>query len=293
MESVGFVGLGAMGGRIAKRLFDAGHAVVVYNRTAAKAQPLLDHGLQWGTSPRQVAEQCTVTFTMVAHAQALTDLMDGEFGILAGLAPGKVYIDMSTVHPDITRTLAQRVAATGAHMLDVPVSGGPVTVENGQLSLMVGGDPAVFARVKPLLLEIGPRVTYIGTNGQATALKVALNLNIPVQVLAFCESILLAERSGIPREIALEAMLNSAIASPMLKFRGPLLFGSEEMMFNVSMQQKDLNLALSMGEQAKVYLPTAAVTNQVLTAARAMGWAERDFAVIYQVLERMSGVDES
>jgi 3-hydroxyisobutyrate dehydrogenase-like beta-hydroxyacid dehydrogenase len=291
MATVGFVGLGAMGGRIAGRLLGAGHTVIGYNRTAAKAQPLLDRGMQWATSPRQVAERVDVIFTMVAHTAALCELTEGEAGILAGLTPGKVYCDMSTVHPDITRALARRVAATGAQMLDVPVSGGPITVERGELSLMVGGDPAVFARLKPLLLDIGPRVTYIGTHGQATTLKIALNLNVPVQVLAFCESVLLAERSGIPREIALEAILNSAIASPMLKFRGPLLLGSDEVMFNVTMQRKDLDLALSMGRAADVHLPTASLTNQILTTASAMGWAERDFAVIYEVLARLSGND--
>ena len=217
MANLGFVGLGAMGGRVAKRLLDAGHTVTGYNRTRSKAQWLLDSGMRWADTPRMVAEIADVIFTMVTNTAALQEVVGGHNGILAGLAPGKIYIDMSTVSPSKSRELAAHVAANGAAMLDVPVSGSVITLEQGQLSLMVGGDPATLEQVKPILLDIGPKVTYVGQNGQAVLMKIAVNLNLQVQFLALSEGLLLAEKGGIPRETALEVMLNSVIASPSLK----------------------------------------------------------------------------
>ncbi|HEX6482276.1 MAG TPA: NAD(P)-dependent oxidoreductase, partial [Ktedonobacteraceae bacterium] len=223
MANLGFVGLGAMGGRVAKRLLDAGHTVTGYNRTRSKAQWLLDSGMRWADTPRMVAEIADVIFTMVTNTAALQEVVGGHNGILAGLGPGKIYIDMSTVSPSKSRELAAHTATKGAAMLDVPVSGSVITLEQGQLSLMVGGDPATLEQVKPILLDIGPKVTYVGQNGQAVLMKIAVNLNLQVQFLALSEGLLLAEKGGIPRETALEVMLNSVIASPSLKYRAPFI----------------------------------------------------------------------
>ena len=293
MANLGFVGLGAMGGRVTKRLLDAGHTVTGYNRTKSKAQWLLDLGMRWGETPRAVAEAADVIFTMVTNTGALQEVIDGHNGILAGLQKGKIYIDMSTISPVTSKRLAVRVAEKGAQMLDSPVSGSVITLEQGNLSLMVGGDKATFEQVKPILLDIGPKVNYVGTNGQAVLMKVAINLNLQVQMLAFCEALLLAEKGGIPRETAMEVMLNSVIASPSLKYRTPFILEMpDEAWFNVNMMQKDMLLALEMGRELNVPLPTVATSNEYLTAARAMGLAEQDFAVVYKVLAKMSGLDE-
>ena len=293
MANLGFVGLGAMGGRITKRLLDAGHTVTGYNRTKSKAQWLLDLGMRWGETPRAVAEAADVIFTMVTNTGALYEVVDGHNGILAGLQKGKIYIDMSTISPAASNRLAERVAEKGAQMLDSPVSGSVITLEQGNLSLMVGGDKATFEQVKPILLDIGPKVNYVGANGQAVLMKVAINLNLQVQMLAFCEALLLAEKGGIPRETAMEVMLNSVIASPSLKYRTPFILEMpDEAWFNVNMMQKDMLLALEMGRELNVPLPTVATSNEYLTAARAMGLAEQDFAVVYKVLAKMSGLDE-
>ena len=293
MANLGFVGLGAMGGRITKRLLDAGHTVTGYNRTKSKAQWLLDLGMRWGETPRAVAEAADVIFTMVTNTGALQEVIDGHNGILAGLQKGKIYIDMSTISPVTSKRLAVRFAEKGAQMLDSPVSGSVITLEQGNLSLMVGGDKATFEQVKPILLDIGPKVNYVGTNGQAVLMKVAINLNLQVQMLAFCEALLLAEKGGIPRETAMEVMLNSVIASPSLKYRTPFILEMpDEAWFNVNMMQKDMLLALEMGRELNVPLPTVATSNEYLTAARAMGLAEQDFAVVYKVLAKMSGLDE-
>ncbi len=293
MANLGFVGLGAMGGRVTKRLLDAGHTVTGYNRTKSKAQWLLEQGMCWGESPRAVTEAVDVVFTMVTNTAALHEVVGGHHGILAGLDTGKIYIDMSTISPAASKGLARQVAEKGAQMLDSPVSGSVITLEQGQLSLMVGGEKAIFEQVKPILLGIGPKVNYVGTNGQAVLMKIAINLNLQVQMLAFCEGLLLAEKGGIPRETALEVMLNSVIASPSLKYRMPFILNMpDEAWFNVNMMQKDMLLALEMGRDLDVPLPTVAASNEYLTAARALGLAEQDFAIVYKVLAKMSGLDE-
>ncbi len=291
MVRLGFVGLGVMGGRIAKRLLDAGHAVTGYNRTKPKAQWLLDAGMRWGETPAAVAVASDVAFSMVTDTAALRAITDGADGLLAGLGSGKIYVDMSTVSPAVSGELAARVAAKGAQMLDAPVSGSVSTLEQGKLSIMVGGDRGTFEQVKPILQDIGPKVTYVGRNGQAVLMKIATNLSLTVQMLAFSEGLLLAEKSGIPRATAVEVLLGSVIASPMLIYRGPfVLTMPEEAWFDVNMMQKDMLLALEMGRKLGVPLPTTAVANEMLTAARARGLEKKDFAAVYEVMAHMSGV---
>jgi 3-hydroxyisobutyrate dehydrogenase-like beta-hydroxyacid dehydrogenase len=281
-----------MGGRIAKRLIDAGHRVTGYNRTASKAAWLVDAGLRLAPSPRAAAEAADVTFSMVSDTTALHAITDGPDGVLAGLGPGKVYVDMSTVSPQASRALAGRVRDRGAAMLDAPVSGSLVTLEEGRLSIMVGGDAEVLVGVRPILLAIGPVVTHVGANGQAALMKVATNLNLGAQMLAFSEAVLLAEKGGIDRATAVHVLLNSAIASPMLKYRGPFVLAMpEEAWFDCAMMQKDLVLAADMGRALAVPLPATAVANEWLTAARGMGLERQDFAAMFDVLARLAGID--
>lgn len=293
MAEIGFVGLGTMGSRMVKRLLDAGHHVTGYNRTRAKAQWLLDAGMVWGESPRAVAEAADFCFSMVTNTEALRNITEGPDGVLAGLRAGKVYVDMSTVSPAFSRQLAQQAADRGAAMLDAPVSGSVITLEGGTLSIMVGGAPAAFEKVKPILLNIGPKVNYVGENGLAVTTKIATNLSLAVQMLAFSEGVLIAEKSGIRRETAVEVLLNSVIASPMVKYRGPFVLEMpEEAWFSVNMMQKDMNLALELGQQLDIPLPTTAVTNEFLTAARGLGLEKQDFAVLFKVLANLSGVSQ-
>lgn len=291
MSTLGFVGLGVMGSRIAHRLLQGGHHLTGYNRTRSKAQWLLDQGMQWAETPRAVAETSDVTFTMVTNTEALRAVTEGPHGIVAGLGPGKVYVDMSTVSPAASRALAAQVAATGAQMLDAPVSGSVSTLEEGRLTIMVGGEAATFERVRTILLAIGPKATHVGENGKAVLMKIATNLGLAVQMLAFSEALLLAEKGGIARETAADVLLNSVIASPMLKYRGPFALNMpDEAWFDVNMMQKDLLLALEAGRQTDVPLPTTAIANEMLTAARGLGLASYDFAVVYEVLARLAGL---
>lgn len=292
MANLGFIGLGKMGGRVAKRLVDAGHTVTGYNRTKSKAQWLLDAGMQWGESPRQVAEKSDVIFSMVTNTVALHEILHGDDGILTALTPGEVYIDMSTISASASREVAAQITEKGAHMLDAPVSGNVIHVEQGTVSMIVGGERAIFEQVLPILLNITPKVTYVGGNGQAIVMKIAINLSLSTQFLGFCEGILLAEKNGIPRATAVEAWRNSALASPATWHRAPFILEKPaEIWFDVNMMQKDLLLALELGRTSNVPLPSVALSNELLTAARAMGMAKEDFAVMFDVLARMAGVE--
>jgi 3-hydroxyisobutyrate dehydrogenase-like beta-hydroxyacid dehydrogenase len=291
MAKLGFVGLGVMGGEMVNRLLGKGHSVTGYNRTRGKAEWLIKKGMKWADSPREVAAASDVIFSMVTNSAALHAIVEGPDGILAGLAPGKLYVDISTVSPEVSRAVAQKVREKGADMVDTPVSGSVITLQEGKLSIMVGGRKETFEKLKPLLLDIGPKVTYVGDNGLALVMKIATNLSLAVQMLAFAEGVLLAEKSGISRATAVEVLTNSAIASPMIKYRGPFVLElPQEAWFNVNMMQKDMLLALELARKLDVPLPSTAATNEFLTAARGMGLADKDFAVVFDVLAQMSGV---
>ena len=286
-HTIGLIGLGAMGSRIADRLLDAGHPVYGTNRTAAKAEPLLERGLIWMSTPREVAASADVVLSMVTDDEALEAISAGPQGLLAGLQPGQLYVDMSTVSPEASRRLAERVRARGAQMLDAPVSGSIPQAESGTLTIMVGGDRQAFAAVEPLLRELGQTVTHVGPNGQGLILKLAINISLAVQTLAFSEGLLLAERAGVDPEVAAEVMSASPIGSPMLKARIPLLLElPEQAWFDVELMQKDIRLARQTAEDLQIPLPSATVADEILTEARRLGYGHRDLAAIHNVLAR-------
>lgn len=284
-NSIGFIGLGAMGSQIAIRLLDAGHCVYATNRTAAKAEPLIERGLVYLSTPREVTAASDVVLSMVTDDAALAAISSGPQGLLAGLKPRQIYVDMSTVSPQASRQLAARVQARGALMLDAPVSGSIPQAQSGTLAIMVGGDPDAFAAVEPLLRELGQTVTHIGPNGQGLVLKLAINISLAVQTLAFSEGLLLAERAGVAPEVAAEVMSTSSIGSPMLKARIPLLLAlPEHAWFDVQLMQKDIRLARQTADDLQTPVPSATIADQVLTRARELGYAHRDLASLHNVL---------
>ena len=291
MANLGFVGLGVMGGEMVNRLLGKGHTVTGYNRTSTKAEWLVKKGMKWADSPRAVSAAADITFSMVTNSAALQAIVEGPDGMLGSLAAGKILVDMSTVSPEVSRSMAAMVRQKGSDMLDAPVSGSVITLQEGKLSVMVGGRAETFERVKSVLYDLGPKVTHVGDNGLALVMKIATNLSLAVQMLAFSEGVLLAEKSGIARETAVDVLTHSAVASPMIQYRGPFVLKMpEEAWFNVNMMQKDMLLALELGRKVDVPMPTTAVSNEFLTAARGMGLVEKDFAVVFDVLAQMSGV---
>ena len=296
MARLGFIGLGAMGSRLARRLLDAGHSVTGYNRTPEKARALEPTGLKVAATPREAATGAEAVFSMVTDDAALRAVVLGADGILAGLDGGAVLVEMSTVGPAVTRELADAVARRGAAMLDAPVSGSTITVEQGHASIVVGGDSAALERVKPYLAVMGPGgLTHVGAVGSAKTMKIATNLGLAVQMVAFSEAVLLAEKAGITRATAVEALLKSVIASPMIKYRGPFVVGAmpRDAWFDVAMMQKDLQLALDQAHATGVTLPTTALAQEWLTAARGLGLGARDFATVFDVLATVSGLPPS
>jgi 3-hydroxyisobutyrate dehydrogenase-like beta-hydroxyacid dehydrogenase len=287
MTTIGFVGLGAMGGRVAGRLLTLGHTVYGTNRTQSKADTLIADGLIWRDAPREVASAAQLVFSMVTDDDALEAITAGPDGILAGLGPEKIYVDMSTVSPAASRLLSDKVHSLGARMLDAPVSGSVPAAEQGSLVIMVGGDAKAYREVEPLLRQLGQKVTHVGGNGQALLLKLAINLSLGAQLLAFSEGLLLAERGGIDRATAIEVMNGSPIGSPMLQARRDLLLDlPDEAWFDVQLMQKDIRLALRTADTLGIPLPSAQVTDDLLTRARELGYGHRDIAAMLEVLQR-------
>ena len=292
IERVGFAGLGAMGAGIARRLHDAGYDVRCWNRTKAKAEPLIELGMGWAETPRELAASVDVLFTMLTNTAAVKATADGPDGVLAGLREGTLWADMSTIAPDTSVALAERVRAAGSYFLDCPVSGSPATLAAGQMSVMVGGDREAFERVEELLHAIGPKVTYIGPNGQAILTKVAINLALVVSVTAFAEGVALVEKAGVDRDAVVDAALKSVIASPVLSYRAPLLLEDTDVFADVELQQKDLVLAQELARQLGMAVPTCAATSEMLNAARSSERSDRDFVVsVHEAYRRMGGMD--
>lgn len=290
---IGFVGLGEMGAGIVERLLAAGHSVTGWNRTKAKAEPLLAKGMRWADTPREAARRADVVFSIVTDAEAVRTVALGEDGIIAGLSKDGVYLDMSTIAPDASRAIASEFSAAGLTMLDAPISGSTITLEQGKASLMVGGDENAYNRVRPVLLDIGPKVAYIGANGQAEQMKLAINLVLMVTVIAFGEGVALAEKGGVSREVAVQAMLNSVVASPVLGYRGPFILEGnmpEKPLADVTLQQKDMLLVLELGRKLGSPVPLAAAANEMMNACRGLGIDHRDFVTAHEVYRRLGGL---
>jgi len=291
IEQIGFAGLGAMGAGIARRLMDAGYRVVGWNRTKSKAQDLLDAGMGWADSPRELAAEVDVLFTMLTNTAAIESTADGPDGVLAGIRPGVVWADISTIAPDASVALAGRVAATGAAFLDCPVSGSPATLAAGQMSVMAGGDRAAFDHIEAVLHAIGPKVTYIGPNGHAILTKVAINLALVASVTAFAEGVALVEKAGVDRAAVVDAVLKSVIASPVIGYRAPLLVDDTDVFADVELQQKDLVLAQDLARRLGMAVPLTSATSDMLSAARSSHRSDRDFVVaVHEAYRRLGGI---
>jgi 3-hydroxyisobutyrate dehydrogenase-like beta-hydroxyacid dehydrogenase len=290
--NIGFVGLGAMGSLIVPRLMQAGYTVTGWNRSRDKAQPLIEAGMKFAETPRAIAEQCEIVLSIVTDATAVKAVALGADGIISGLRKGGIYIDMSTIDPDASRSVAAEFFKAESIMLDGPISGSPVTVKAGQASVMIGGDEAAFERAKPVLLAIGPKVTRIGGNGLACQMKIAINLLLMVEVICFGEAIALAEKGGVAREVAVDAVLKSVAASPVLGYRGPFILEGKMPpvpLADVTLQQKDMILALDLGRRLGSPVPLAAAANEMMNACRGLDIDSNDFVVAHQVYRRLGG----
>jgi 3-hydroxyisobutyrate dehydrogenase-like beta-hydroxyacid dehydrogenase len=281
-----------MGQVIVPRLLAAGYTVTGWNRSLERAAPLIERGMRPAESPAAVAAASEVTFSIVTDGAAVKAVALGENGVLAGIQPGGVYVDMGTISPEVTRDVAAAFAERGFSMLDAPLSGSPVTVAQGNASLMIGGDKAAFERIEPVLRAIGPKVTYIGASGQANMMKLAVNLLLMVEVIAFGEAVALAEKGGVARETALDAVLKSVTAAPVLGYRGPFILEGKMPavpLADVTLQQKDMLLVLEMARKLGSPAPLAAAANEMMNACRGLGLDRNDFVIAHEVYRRLGG----
>jgi 3-hydroxyisobutyrate dehydrogenase-like beta-hydroxyacid dehydrogenase len=288
-QIIGFIGLGKMGTPMARNVRRAGFPLVVYHRVAERAAAFAEIGATVAESPRAVAGAADVVVLMLSDSAAVRDVVLSDSGVLHGLRPAAVLIDMSTIAPAVSREVAAAVAARGAHMLDAPVSGSTGVAEQGQLSIMIGGDAAVIDRVRDVLLAMGSRLTHVGPAGAGAALKLAVNVVGGLTMQALAEALALAEAAGVTPETALDVLSNGALASPFLKFKASqLLQPLGPAAFTTAMMQKDFTLALQLARDVGVPLPATAAANKVVTIARAMGLGEHDFAAVAEVMRRLS-----
>lgn len=289
MVTAGFVGLGVMGSNIAMRLLDAGHAVQGYNRTTAKAESLAERGMTVAATPRAAAQGASVVFTMVSDGEALAQVYSGENGILAGIGAGAVIVDLSTVGPMASEVAQIATKEQGGRFLAAPVSGSVATIRDGKLFFMVGGQAEALEEIRPVLLDIGSGIMHVGTVRQAAAMKLAINLSVAIQVIAFSEGILLAERYGVEPEQAVDILLGSVVASPMLAYRGPFFLNPPEVpWFTVSLARKDLRITQDMADRVSIPLWSAAAAAPVLAAAEALGFGDEELASVGRALRAMS-----
>jgi len=281
-----------MGQLIVPRLMSAGHQVTGWNRSRDKAAPLIKAGMIWADTPREVAEASEIVFSIVTDATAVRAVALGQDGIVSGIAKNTIFIDMSTIEPEESRAVAAEFEKAGATMLDGPLSGSPVTVTQGNASIMIGGDEAAYERAKSVLLAIGPKVTRIGGNGLACQMKIAVNLLLMVEVICFGEAVALAEKGGVARAVALDAILKSVAASPVLGYRGPFILDGKMPkvpLADVTLQQKDMLLALNLGRKLGSPVPLAAAANEMMNACRGLGIDANDFVVAHRVYRRLGG----
>lgn len=292
MATIGFIGLGDMGQVIVPRLLDAGHVVRGWNRTPGKSAELEARGMLVAATPAEASKESDVVLSIVTDGAAVREVALGEAGIAKGLSPDAVYVDMSTISPEVSRDVSAAFADRGLGMLDAPLSGSPVTVREGKASVMVGGDEDAYGRAREVLLAIGPTVTYIGGSGLAVQAKLSINLLLMVEVIAFGEAVALAERGGVDRDVMVQAILDSVAASPVLAYRGPfILEGSmpDKPLADVPLQQKDMTLVLEQARLLASPTPLAAIANDLMNASRGMGFGHQDFVTAHRAYRRMGG----
>jgi 3-hydroxyisobutyrate dehydrogenase-like beta-hydroxyacid dehydrogenase len=293
MARIGFIGLGDMGQVIVPRLLAAGHDVAGWNRTPGKDDDLVALGMTRAANPADAARDADAVFSIVTDGAAVEAVALGEDGVIDSLSPEAVYLDMSTVSPTVSRRVSAAFAEAGRIMLDAPLSGSPVTVIQGKASVMVGGDRDGFDRVRDILLAIGPKVSYIGESGLAVQTKLSINLLLMVEVIAFGEAVALAEMGGVDREVAVDAILNSVAASPVLAYRGPFILEGnmpEKPLADVTLQQKDMTLVLEQGRTLGLPVPMAASANEMMNACRGLGIDRNDFVVAHEAYRRLGGL---
>lgn len=291
MSRVGFVGLGRMGSRMAARLLAAGHEVVVYNRTAAAAEPLVEKGAVAAPSPAGAAAGTEITFTNVADGTALRAVCLGSNGILAAKPAPKLLVDMGTVSPVESAEIAAVAGPLGVGYLRSPVSGSTVLAEAGKLTILASGDKSVYDAADPYLAAIGETRYYVGPGERARYLKLVLNMAVATQMQVLAEGLVLGEKAGLDWAKMIEVISNSSVGSPLVKYKaGPLTARNFAPTFSIGLMVKDLNLALAAASEVGVELPVTERVREFYARAAEAGLIDQDFSAVTLELEKMAGI---
>jgi len=289
MQRIGFIGLGLMGQPMARRLLEAGYPLTVWNRTAEKAMDLLAAGASWSTSPKAVAQASDVVITMVTDSAASEEVSCGAGGVLEGAHPGLILIDMSSIAPEMSRSIAERAKSSGVPMLDAPVTGNPKVASDGKLGIMVGGPKETFDACLPIFEKLGVKVVYVGGNGMGTTLKLVNNLIMGVAIEAVAEALVLATKAGIDPRKVIEITSVGGARTGAMETRGPRMIKREfSPHFSANNMHKDLSMALKLAEECGVSLPATSISREILRAAKSQGKGELDSCVVLTVLEAMA-----
>jgi 3-hydroxyisobutyrate dehydrogenase len=291
-ETIGFIGLGIMGTPMCRHLLKAGYPVTAWNRTPSRLQPLVDEGARPGSSPADVAARSTITVTMVGDSQDVEAVIAGPNGAVEGASRGSVVIDMSTISPVTSRSLAKRLAARGVQMLDAPVTGGSVGAQNATLSILVGGDRATFERCLPVLQKLGKAITLVGPNGAGHTAKLANQVLVAGCMSGVAEALVFAKKAGLDLGTWFEAVKGGAGTSWHLTTQAPrVLDGDFSPGYMVKHHRKDLRLIQETAHEMGVPLPVASVVLQLYRSLQSMGGDELGHQALVQVYEHLSGIE--
>ena len=291
MKQIGFIGVGLMGQPMAGRFLGASYALTVWNRTAEKAGTLLAAVAKWASSPRALAEASDVVITMVTDSSASEEVCCGANGVLEGAHPGLTLIDMSSIAPEMSRSIAERAKAKGVPMLDAPVTGNPKVASEGKLGIMVGGPRETFDACLPIFQKMGVKVIHVGGSGMGTTLKLINNLVMGVAIEAASEALVLAKKVGIDPQKVIEITSVGGARTGAMEVRGPrMIQGDFSPHFSVNNMYKDLSTALKLAEDFGVSLPATSISREILRAVKSQGKGDLDSCAVISVLEAMAGL---
>lgn len=286
---VGFVGTGIMGRPMARRLQEAGHQLFIVTHRASPPQDLLDAGAVLAGSAMELAEASDVVITMVPDTEAVEDALFRDRGVAAGLSPGKVVVDMSSISPSATKLFAQRIRRLACEYLDAPVSGGDTGAREGTLSIMVGGTPEAFARVEPLFEVMGGTVTLVGGTGAGQTCKVANQVIVGVNIAAVGEALVLVSKAGLDPVRVREALLGGFASSRVLEVHGRRMIDRAfEPGGRIELHQKDLGLALAEAGDLEVAMPMTSVCGDLMETCAAQGGAGWDHSALVRAYELLA-----
>jgi 3-hydroxyisobutyrate dehydrogenase/glyoxylate/succinic semialdehyde reductase len=289
--TIGFIGLGIMGSRMAANLQKGSHSMVVFNRTRERAEPLLAEGVRWADSPAELASQVEVVFTMLAHPAAVEEAVLGQAGFLSRLAPGQMWIDCSTVNPSFSRKMAAESQAHGIRFLGAPVSGSKEMAAAAKLTFLVGGEAGDLETCRPLFACMGNKIIHCGGQGMGASLKIVMNQLLGTVMAAFAEGLVLGESLGLSRKLLFEAFLSGPAAAPFLSVKRERIENGDFKHADFPLQwlQKDLQLATASAYETGVPMPLTNVTKEIYQFAIRAGHGEEDFSAIYDYLAHRPG----